>query len=150
MFLAVSVTVCGMLSSVGITIYIGYTQKYKKSIISITGLSCIGKCTIYIYIHIYIYIYYVAMIGITLTLYFSRPGITIAMAAFYGFFTIPVIPVGNEFGCELAFPVAESSVTGIIYALAELIVCLDVRIYIYIYISLYIYIYIDIYIYLYP
>lgn len=42
------------------------------------------------------------------------PAITMMIVAVIGFFVVPVVPTSYEIGCEVAFPIGEAQVTGIL------------------------------------
>jgi MFS family permease len=41
-------------------------------------------------------------------------GITMIIVAAVGFFVVPVVPISYQIGCELAFPIGEAQVTGLL------------------------------------
>lgn len=42
------------------------------------------------------------------------PGLTAIIVAVVGFFVVPVVPTSYEIGCEVAFPIGEAQVTGLL------------------------------------
>jgi FLVCR family feline leukemia virus subgroup C receptor-related protein len=48
------------------------------------------------------------------------PGITMIIVGVIGFFVVPVVPTSYEIGCEVAFPIGEAQVTGILNGGAQI------------------------------
>ena len=125
MGIGLAFTISGILGSALYSIYIGFTNNYKKSLLLI-----ISSTTI-------------VFLGMIFTGYLTTPWFTISMGGVLGVCLMPMIAVGQEFGCELAYPVAESSVSGALLSGTQIFTVFAVNIYMHIYTKYtYIYIYI--------
>ena len=52
--------------------------------------------------------------------WFEQVWLTALTAALLGFFSIPVIPVSMDFACEVAFPVGEATIAGLLLMSGQL------------------------------
>lgn len=93
--------VFGIMGAVGHGIYLGYTQKFKTSLLFISIGSTIA--------------YTLLLIVIGLKMFW----LVLTLCAVLGFFILPIASVGMEFTCEISYPTGEASVSGILTSFRE-------------------------------
>lgn len=94
---AVGLIIFGTVGAVLGSIFIKRTRQYKI-LITVTTFAACGT-----------------LIALILQLFIIPvPGITIVIVAVIGFFVVPVVPTSYEIGCEVAFPIGEAQVTGLL------------------------------------
>ena len=94
---AVSMLLMGVIGCLTISLYIKKTSNYKKAIRVISSLAVL------VFIWFFLWLYASAMLGIT-----------IALIGLLGFVGSPLIPLCYDLGCQLAFPMGEAQVIGIL------------------------------------
>jgi len=87
----------GVLSSVASSIYIKKTNNYKRAIRAIVVFSLITMTFLFAWLNIS-----------------ASIAITFILIGILGFVCTPVITICYDLGCELAFPMGEAQVTGLL------------------------------------
>lgn len=94
---AIVMLIMGVLSSVASSIYIKKTNNYKRAIRAIVVFSLITMTFLFAWLNIS-----------------ASIAITFILIGILGFVCTPVITICYDLGCELAFPMGEAQVTGLL------------------------------------
>ena len=94
---AVGLIIFGAVGAVLGSIFLKRTRRYKV-LITVTTFSAAGMLTVMIF----------------QLLILPVPALTMLIVAVIGFFVVPVVPTSYEIGCEVAFPIGEAQVTGML------------------------------------
>lgn len=94
---AVGLILFGAVGAVVGSIFIKRTRQYKV-LLTVTTFAACGALTVMI----------------LQLLIIPVPGLTAIIVAVVGFFVVPVVPTSYEIGCEVAFPIGEAQVTGLL------------------------------------
>jgi len=96
---AVFLIIMGTIGAVLSSLYLKRTRKYKKVITICTIGATSTMLLLIIQLHI-----------------LPHPFFTSSVVAMLGFFVTPIVPISYELGCEMAFPIGEAQVTGLLNA----------------------------------